>query len=117
MSCMSGRPLGGSAILWRASLLAAVDVPPTSSKRICVIRMFNNVFMLLFVNVYMPYEGDGDMTADFADQLSEIDSLININSDCHVIVGGGFNVDFATDRKHTAMLTTFCDDTGHNPDS
>ena len=65
----------------------------------------------------MPYEGYGDMTADFADQLSEIDSLININSDCHVIVGGGFNVDFATDRKHTAMLTTFCDDTGHNPDS
>ena len=77
--------------------------------------MFNN--RLLLVSVYMPYEGYGDMTADFADQLSEIDSLININSDCHVIVGGGFNVDFATDRKHTAMLTTFCDDTGHNPDS
>lgn len=100
---LTGRPFGGTAILWRASLLASVDVPPTSSKRICSIRMVNNTFKILLVNAYMPYEGDGDTSADFADQLSEIENLINSNSDCHVIVGGDFNVDLSRDRLHTAM--------------
>jgi hypothetical protein len=35
------------------------------------------------------------MTADFADQLSEVESLINSHSDCHVIV----------DRIHTPHVS------------
>jgi len=34
--------------------------------------------------------------------------LINDNSDCHIIVGGDFNVDFSRNRIHTAMLSSFC---------
>ena len=77
--------------------------------------MLNSTFRLLFINVYMSYEGDDDITADFADQLTEVESLINSNSDCHVIVGGYFNVDFSRDRLHTAILTSFCDNMGLNP--
>lgn len=56
--------------------------------------MFNNIFRLLFINVHMPDQGDGDTTADFGDPLSEIESLINSYSDCQVSVGVDFNVDF-----------------------
>ena len=70
---------------------------------------------LLFVNVYMPYEGDEAMTADFADQLNEIENLVSNNNDCHVIMGGDFNVDISRDRLHTAMLDSFCDSMGLNP--
>jgi hypothetical protein len=81
--------------------------------KVCTIRMFNNIFRLVLVNVCMPYEEDGDMTADFADQL--IERLVNSNSDCHVIAGGDYNVDFSRDRIHTAMLASLCDDKGLNP--
>jgi len=43
-----------------------------------------------------------------ADQLFIIETLINDNSDCHIIVGGDFNVDFSRNRIHSAMLSSFC---------
>jgi hypothetical protein len=55
------------------------------------------------------------MTADFADQLNEVEFLVSNNNDCHVIIGGDFNVDFSRNRLHTAMLDSFCDNTGLNP--
>jgi exonuclease III len=112
---LSGRPCGGCAILWRSSLSASFEILPASSRRICALRMSSEEIKLLFVTVYMPYEGDEAMTADFADQLNEIENLVSNNNDCHVIIDGDFNVDFSRDRLHTAMLDSFCDNTGLNP--
>jgi len=50
--------------------------------------MSNDNFKLLLINVYMPYENRDDTTEDFDDQLFIIETLINDNSDCHIIVGG-----------------------------
>ena len=41
--------------------------------------------------------------------------LIENNADCHVILGGDFNVDFSRDRLNTALLNSFCDHMGLNP--
>jgi hypothetical protein len=43
------------------------------------------------------------MTADFTEQLTAIEYLISSNPDCHVIIGGDFNVDFSRD------WFTYCD--------
>ena len=59
--------------------------------------MCDDVFKILLINVYMPYEV-------FADQLVVMEDVIDNNTDCHVIVGGDFNVDL--DRIHTAMLVS-----------
>lgn len=67
----------------------------TTSNRVCAIRMSNDSFRLLCIKTYMPYEGDEDMTDEFTNQLVVIENLIANNSDCHVIVGGDFNVDFS----------------------
>jgi len=63
------------------------------SRRIYAIRMDNGNYKVLFINVYILYERNEDMTDEFADQLTFIESLINDNLDCHV-VGGDFNVNF-----------------------
>jgi len=74
-----------------------------SSRRISAIRISNNNFKLLLI-----YENQNDTTDDFADQLVIEENLINNNSDCHILVGGDFNVDFSRNLIHTAMLSSFC---------
>ena len=66
----------------------------TQSKCVCAVRMVCGAYKLLLINIYMPYEGNEAVTNDFANQLSVVDSLINDNLDCHIVVGGDFNVDF-----------------------
>jgi endonuclease/exonuclease/phosphatase (EEP) superfamily protein YafD len=60
----------------------------------------------------MPDERDDDATDNFADQLLVVEDLVANNCDCHVIVGGDFNVDFSRDRLHTALLNSFCENLG-----
>jgi len=73
--------------------------------RLCAIRMDNGNHKVLFINVYMPYEGNEDMTDKFADKLTLIESLINDN--LHVVVGGDLNVDFNRRRLHTLFCVVF----------
>ena len=56
----------------------------------------------------MPYEAKSDSTMDFVDQLPIIENLIINNTDCHAIVGGGFNVDFKRNSILISALKDFC---------
>ena len=71
--------------------------------------------MVLLINVYMPFEDGDDNLDEFIRMLSLIDELISKNSDCHVILGGDFNVDFCRDWTHTGLLTGLCDEVGLKP--
>jgi len=55
------------------------------------------------------------MTNEFVNQLSVIESIIESNLDCHLIVGGDFNVDLACKWCHTELLTSFCENNGLHP--
>ena len=87
----------------------------TNSKRVCATRVENAEYKLLFIYVYMPYESDDHSTVDFADQLFCIENVFNTNSDCHIIIGGDFNVDFSRDWTHNVLLNNFCATTGLQP--
>jgi len=76
---LNGRHFGGSAILWRSDVLAFVTLLSNSSRRVCAIRMCVDNLKHLFINVYMPYEGNDDTTADIIDQLCCVEELINNN--------------------------------------
>ena len=112
---LSGRQYGGCAIIWRADFGYKVKLINTCSNRICAIRLTSDSFQLLIINVYMPYEGRPECTTDFVDQLSIIENIINNNTDCHVIVGGDFNVDFARTSILTSALKDFCTHIGLSP--
>jgi len=71
----------------------------------CAIRISNESFKLLLINIYMPYENQDDTTDEFADQLFIIETLINDICDCHIIVGGDFNVDFARNLIHRPITS------------
>jgi len=43
----------------------------------------------------MPNEGNDGMAEEFADQLHLIENIISNYIDCHIIVGGDFNVDLS----------------------
>jgi exonuclease III len=112
---LAGRPYGGCAILYQSALL--LDMCPISvdSRRICAVRVCFDSIKLLLVNVYMPY-GDDDANIDeFVNVLALVDDLIHGNSDCHLVLGGDFNVDFRRNRSHTALLSAFCEDIGLMP--
>jgi hypothetical protein len=81
---LAGRPFGGCAILRRSDLYANVEVIDTNSCRLCAIRLVNDSLRLLFINVYMPYEGNDGMTAEFPEQLLLIENIVLGNMDCHI---------------------------------
>ena len=112
---LNGRPYGGCAIFWRADSAALVETVVSGSKRICAIRMCSSNWRMLFLNVYMPYEDGSQRTDEFISQLSIIEYIINQNLDCHVVLGGDFNVDFSRSWTHTALLNDFCENAGLEP--
>ena len=104
---LSGRPYGGCAIFWRASKFACVEIVSTNSRRVCAVRICCDTWRLLLINVYMPYE-DGDSNTDVsAVELATIENIVNCNLDCHVIIGGNWNVDINRNWCHTALLESF----------
>ena len=107
---LTGRPYGGCAIFWRSGLKLTVSVLESDSRRMCAIRMSSDQIKLLLVNVYMPYENSDLHIDEFSDQLFNIERLIANNLDCHIVIGGDFNVDFSRTCVHTALLRSFCDD-------
>jgi exonuclease III len=90
----AGRTVDVQLCAWRSDLKIDIVILPTGTKRMCALRVKSDAFRGLFINVYMPYEGDDDMTNDFTDQLHIVEDLINTYSDYYVIFGGDFNVDF-----------------------
>ena len=106
---LAGRPYGGCAIFWRNTLSLSVRLITTNSRRISALLLTSNAGLkLLCLSVYMPYEHDLASFDDFQFELSVIDSLISQYADCHVIIGGDFNVDFDRNRLHTTVLDNFC---------
>jgi exonuclease III len=110
-----GRPYGGCSILWRSDIQARVESVDTNSKRICAIRMCTDSWNVLFINVYLPYEDSERRSDDFCSQLTAIEYLMCQHSDCHIILGGDFNVDFSRNWFHTELLTDFCDNLNLEP--
>ena len=64
---------------------------------------------LILINAYMPYEDDDVKSDEFVHNLSLIEEIIGQHGDCHVIIGGDFNVDFNRCCNHTRILSSFCD--------
>jgi len=92
---LSGRPYGGCSIYWRRDLNLTVTQLSTTSRRISALLLSGSDLKMLCINVYMPCESDGDNFDEFSFQLSVVCELISKHSDCHLVLGGDLNVDFA----------------------
>ena len=103
---LMGRPYGGCAILWQSNLFLSVTPIDVNSRRLCAARLCSESLKLVLINAYMPYEDSEDNCDKFVDTLAIIEDVIQNN--CHVVLGGDFNVDFRRDWVHTVLLNDFC---------
>jgi exonuclease III len=110
---LSGRPYGGTAILWRRSLNYAILPLEITSKRICGIRLSREgeLDMLLFC-VYMPCDTEYDVSNlneynAILQEIIDLGVLLDVNK---IIIAGDFNTEFTRARSlHTTALTAFMD--------
>lgn len=94
-------------IMWHRELDLNFSLLETDSRRVCAMTCTIDQVKILFINVYLPYE-DSNSEDDFCLQLSVMEDLIERYSDCLVICGGDFNVDFSSEWRHSTLLNDFC---------
>ena len=81
----------------------------------CLLREDSLCVYKLIVFVLTPFTPPRYRCMLYSDQLAIVDSIMEENTDCHVIIGGDFNVDLSRPRVHTAMLKSFCDNASLSP--
>ena len=100
---MTGTSLISMSKHWLVRLLT-ID-----SKRLRAVRIENTEWKILMVCVYLSYkDGYANINA-FSEEVSHLESLIDNNPDCHVVICSDFNVDFSRNCLHTEILSSFCD--------
>ena len=105
---LSGRPYGGCAIFWRQGMCNDVTFVQIDSRRVCGICCTFSFGKVLFLNSYMPYECDDASRTEFNNQLGIIEDVLQNYGDCHVVLGGDFNVDVNRVCANTSALQEFC---------
>ena len=90
---MSGRPVGGLAILWRRSL--SIDfIPVIFSDHFLVIKLVHDNYEYVIFNVYLPCDTHTDtVMTDFNTILAEIECVLNELNINNCILLGDFNAD------------------------
>ena len=107
---ISGRPFGGCAIFWRADIDAQVNFLPTKNRRICAIRVCNDTYKLLLINVYMPYESDTAAAEEFSSVMADLVAITEEFNDHCFIIGGDFNTDFSKHKVNSRLLQEVCNE-------
>ena len=107
----SGRPHGGTVILWKSSLCHKVTPIKTISDRLTCVKVDVDVkSTLLLFSVYMPCD-NGYRGADFQmfqDVLAEISGICQANDSQNIILAGDFNADVARQTPQSEELLQFC---------
>jgi len=101
---LQGRPYGGCAIFWHQGLCCDVSLLDTGSRRVCAIRCTFKFGIFVFINVYMPGESGDVNRSEFCDTLNIIESIVDDNDGCYVVLGGDFNVDFGRNWSNSSTL-------------
>ena len=73
---LHGRPYAGCTIFGPCNIDANVEVVNTQSNRMCVLRVYNDLSSLLFVNVYMPCESSEVACDEFCTVLAQVKSIV-----------------------------------------
>ena len=88
----TGRPYGGTAILYNKKLVKAIQVVDINEARYTAITVTTDVGPMLLVNVYMPTDyGDLDCYTEYVEMCAKISTLYSDSDAVFLIVIGDFN--------------------------
>ena len=107
-----GRPHGGVAIGWKASLGLTIDSINVQNNRICAIKVVCNGTNYIFISIYMPVNNESFVSyREYGDVLNEISGLMQIYDDFLFVIGGDFNVNFGNQTSaNKELLLQFIED-------
>ena len=89
---LTGRPYGGTAILYRKSLVDRITVIPCVDPRLAAIKLYTCRGPALVLNVYMPTDyHDDDSLEQYDETCGKINALITDSDVTEIILAGDFN--------------------------
>ena len=102
----AGKPCGGTAIIWKDSILMTMTPINTVSKRVSVVKVIINDVSIVFFSVYM---SDDNVTNTnlYGEILDEISSVLSNSTDEYFIIAGDFNVDLGRNSLNLKLLKSF----------
>ena len=104
----TGRPYGGTMIIYKLSKALPVSQIQTNSKRICAASVITESFKLLLISIYMPCDDNSNESAsEYLDLLNELTGLLNTYENFTIVVGGDFNVDLSRNTVNTNLLDNY----------
>ena len=106
---LTGRPYGGTAILYRKSLSQHIKIIDSDESRISGVRVNTDAGPLLLLNVYMPTNyGDAASLELYCDCLAKLHAVMVDSDTPHTIIAGDFNC--SPTSRFFPELTNFAND-------
>lgn len=87
---LRGRPYGGTALLWNASVFPSVTVISCDNPRVCAIRVDTPASPFIVVCVYMPINKPANLPV-FTDCMGTVSAISNEYSNEPIYILGDFN--------------------------
>ena len=103
----AGRPYGGVAICYHASLKGKIEIIPTVSKSICALKITIEQISIVIVNVYMPCSENIDALDKYTNILEEISAICIKSATQHLIIAGDWNADPSRNDRRTTLFKEF----------
>ena len=104
----AGRPHGGVAVVWRASLPLTCRPVVTTSSRLAVVTAEGQGRAMLWASVYMPVDGNSNESYEiYGDVLSELAGILSTYDNYEMIIGGDFNVSMDRPSRNLALFIQF----------
>ena len=89
---VTGRPFGGTAVLYRKCFANSISPISTNNARITGVNISSTDGKILLLNVYMPCNyGDDDSLQDFIECICQLQALIIESDAIHTLICGDFN--------------------------
>ena len=102
---VSGRPYGGTAILYRKHIAKMVNVVKNTEPRLSAVSIDTSCGPVLFVCVYMPYDNnDVSSLIEYVDICSKISTLFADSDAVYLVVAGDFNC-----SVNSRLSDAYCD--------
>ena len=94
---LTGRPYGGTAILYRKSLISKITRIQLGNPRITAVILQTDIGPVLFVSAYMPCDyGNAECHENFIATCANITALFAECDALHLVVAGDFNCHYGS---------------------
>ena len=107
---LSGRPFGGTALLYNKHLPCPVSTLTTNTPRCTAIKiMIEGHRDLVVVSVYMPFlSGSMDQRLEYESTIGCLQGIVDKNIGCDFVFGGDLNVSKSQVNVCAASVDNFC---------